>query len=156
MQRSIHGDLRYDLNNDTLAIRPSVAGRLSGLVKMTVAGDERVWTFADDHVWKDANGDERLEHHRKGVVCGTYKQGKAFMAMCEELGLTLDYGLFVPFSNGQRAHGRLTWPEPDEPTSDYLAAELKLMRWDLPTREELEAVLVEDDKERMKRRQGVL
>ena len=140
-------DLEYGSNNGTIAIRPSRNGRLSKLVKtMKLAKDdytceeERVWVFRDPYVYSDKNGNERINHITRGVVCGTYKQGELFMEMAKNLGLDVQYrGLFVPFSNGQPRLGHFS--EDKKPFADYSENELAHMRWDLPTKEELTALL---------------
>lgn len=132
-------DLEYDQNNGVLAIRPSRNGRLKSLIKSTTDGSDRVWVFKDVGTWRDEHGDERIDHRARGVVNGTYEEGQTFLAMCTLLGLVVESGgFFVPFSNGQRRHG--TFGD-GKPFADYYESELKLMRWDLPTREQLKKLL---------------
>lgn len=131
-------DLVYEQNNGVIAVMPTDNGRLAGLVKKTNAGDDRVWVFRDTHIWHDDDGDERIDHHARGVVCGTFAEGRAFLNTCNGLGLSFRCGLFVPFSNGQHRYGRFS---DGEPANDWSEDELKLMRWDLPTEEQLKALL---------------
>lgn len=133
-------DIQYFQNNGVLAVRPGKTGRLSHLVRQTRKGDERVWVFADSCLYKDDDGDEHIDHRERGVVCGTYNEGQQFLAMCRELGFTVQsVGFFVPFSNGQRRHAPDPRGGPD--MCDWPEDELKLMRWDLPSRTDLELAI---------------
>lgn len=137
----IDTDLLYCINNGTLAIQPTSTGRLAALVR-TVHGTnyERVWVFGDADPWTHPEtGFEFVDHHRRGVMVGTWKQGQEFLAVCKELGLVVSSGgLFVPFSNGQYRFGKFG---DGAEMSDYAEDELRLARWDLPTRDELVALL---------------
>lgn len=140
-------DLEYYQNNGVIAVRPSETGCLVSLVKKTRDGQQRVWVFCIDSMWIDEDGDERLNHHRKGVSNGTYREGGAFLEMCRELGLSVEsHGFFVPFSNGESRRAltgqvgskyERSLTTDGKSLSDYDEGELKLARWDLPTREEL-------------------
>ncbi|MFH0831192.1 MAG: hypothetical protein V1895_03995 [Parcubacteria group bacterium] len=133
-------DLICGSNNGVLAIAPTKSGRLARLVKKTKAGRERVWTFSKPHVWEDEDGDERIDHKDRGALTGNSADGQAFLMLCYDLGIRANYsGLYVPFSNGMRRYGR--FEEDDKPTNDYTESELKLARWDLPTRQQLEDIL---------------
>jgi hypothetical protein len=132
-------DLEYFQNNGVIAIRPTQGGRLACLRKQTKGSKDRVWVFADATIWHDDDGDERINHHRRGVVCGTYAQGHAFIETCRELGLSVvSSGFYVPFSRGELRYGR--WGD-GTPVSDYDADELKRMRWDLPSKALLKEIL---------------
>lgn len=145
-------DIEYDQNNGVIAIQPTKNGKLSRLVKETngvmasKSPEERCWVFADSYVYTDEAGEERIDHRRRGVVCGTYADGQAFLKMCSEIGLNVrSGGLFVPFSNGQRRNAHVLRPTPytHEYMSDYPEEELRLMRWDLPSREDLMKIIAE-------------
>ena len=78
------------------------------------------------------------------MTVGTYEEGRKFLDMCAELGLTVQsVGRFVPFSNGKNGTGSFADAvfKNGRFNPDYLEDELKLMRWDLPTREELERMI---------------
>ena len=133
-----HFDLEYSLNNDTLAIRPTRNGRLKDLVLTTVDDSERVWVFRNAVMWTDDDGDERIDHITRGVVNGTFEQGREFLVMCKEVGfVALCSGFFVPFSNGQKRIGKFGSGDKAEPCNDFYEDELKLVRWDLPSRDRL-------------------
>lgn len=65
------------------------------LVFTFVKREETVWVFGD---WKF--GDNDVDEIRAQVMHGTYQDGNDFLKMCRELGLTMEDGGYVPFSNG--------------------------------------------------------
>jgi len=149
-------DLYDAVNNGVLAIWPTRSGRLKDLVKSTKSGDERCWIFADSGSLTDADGDEIVNHHRRGVVCGSWEDGQGFVKMCiEEFDLRVksngysgNGAGFVPLSNGERASGTLRNPGPNSISrlaSDWDPAELKRVRIDLPTHTMILVVLGRKD-----------
>ncbi len=135
-------EVEYDQNNGTLAVRPAATGRLKSLIKQASGGYDRTWVFKDVPVYRDNDGDERICHHLRGVVVGTYDEGMKFLAMCKEIGLIVtNAGMFVPFSNGERREGSSLRPKYEYNMTDFQECELKVMRWDLPTRAQLLEIL---------------
>lgn len=133
-------DVVYDQNNGVIAVKPTATGRLAKLVRRTADGSERVWVFADLDTWTDVYGNERIDHRRRGVTNGTHYDGRLFLDICGELGLKVQsQGFFVPFSNSQRRHGQF---RDGAPTADYTEEELRLTRWDLPSRADLELIVM--------------
>lgn len=133
-------DVEYCQNNGIICFRPTPTGRLGSLVKLTKSNEPRVWSFGDSTLWTDANGDERIDHIMRGALCGSYQAGNDFQATCHELGLTMQSaGFFVPFSNGR--YRNATFNKDGAPTADFPEEELRLMRWDLPTQQQLMELL---------------
>lgn len=135
-------DLEYCINNGVLSIRPSRLGHLASLCLTTKRGVERAWTFGDVRTYKDADGDERIFHNLRGALNGTVQEGRDFMEMCKDLGLIVQAGSFgVPFSNGPDVYGHLSNGHGvTVKMDDYSPEELKMMRWDLPTRTQIAAL----------------
>ena len=143
--RSNNFDLEYCQNNCTIAIRPSRTGRLKGLVRTTADDTDRVWVFKSVESYTDDDGDERIDHGTLGLVSGYFSDGGKFLHMCRELGLVVQSsGFFVPFSNGKHRYGTVGHGDEAGPTSEYYESELKMARWDLPTRDQLVLVLNAD------------
>lgn len=150
--RSSQPDVEYNQNNATLVVRPSRTGRLKGLAKTTVAGVERVWVFMDALIATDEDGDELIDHHARGVVVGSLEQGRDFLDVCRELGLVVQNSIsYVPFSNGECCYGEVygvpfprgVMTRESRNVSEFFKHELKMMRWDLPTRGQLISCMLE-------------
>lgn len=139
MGYSANPDIEYYQNNGVLAVRPVRGGRLNHLVKLTMGGKECVWVFADLFVYKGDYGEEMIDHHTRGLTVGTFGEGGLHLSMCSHLGFRVENrGFFVPLSNGQRRH--LT-DKNGRASSDYEETEIALCRVDLPTLEQLQAIL---------------
>ena len=142
-------DLEFCQNNRTLAIRPGQGGRLSHLVRFINNSDElkdnsqRSWIFKDPDVYTDSDGNERIDHITRGVTCGFLKQGYEFLQICKDVGLfAREKDFFVPFSNVQKSSGIFAYLHPDrkeEVKPEFSQTDLVLMRWDLPTGNQLVA-----------------
>ncbi len=133
-------DFVYAQNNGTLSVWPTFNGKVKSLCKITHSrAEERPWTFGDPNTWKDEDGNERMDHTVKGTLCGNFNEGHAFVQLCRDLGYNvLPGGGFVPFSNG---HMRDGYFNDGAPFNEYTERELSLMRWDLPTKKDLEELL---------------
>jgi hypothetical protein len=146
-------DIYYAQNNGVRAFWPTRNGKLGILVSKTRSGVERCWVFADATWFADEDGDEIVDHHTRGAVCGSFDDSGHFIQKCRELGLVVGNAGYsgngvgyVPLSNGQRAHGTMNEPSPTgsyqpRPASDWSRMELKRVLVDLPTEEWLRAFL---------------
>jgi hypothetical protein len=141
-------DIECCRNNGTVAIRPTEHGRLAKLVKRTSDGEQKVWIFHDVTKFHDDDGDQLFDHIRRGVSVGDLEAAEKFVDMCKyDLHLCVqNVGFFVPCSNAQQRYGK--FDDVDRtPFADYRQAELKVVRIDLPTKEQLiELLEVEAEK----------
>lgn len=102
-------DLEYGVAHDkaTLAIRPTIHGHLHTLVQRVVDGRERCWVYGSVGGWRDTAGNERFDHIRRGILCGTYTQGMDVLTRCASSGLIVRQSSFyVPCAAGKERSGR--------------------------------------------------
>ena len=136
-------DLSHCYNNGVLSVLPSGVGALKSLSRKTQDGTGRSWNFADVNTWTDDDGDERLDHRLRGLLNGSHEDGQKFLQMCRSLGLVvMQESFMVPFSNGplltgtvgNNVHGKCE-------VNEYTLRELKMARADLPTRDQMAALI---------------
>lgn len=134
--------------------RSSRGGRLSPLFKATAKGNPRSWCFADFSSWKNQDGDELFDVVRRGVMVGSLEEGRKFLRLLNDLGLSSEEWVYVPFSNGQplvatvreQRYGspRLSQGEREKRhLSAYWMDELIIARLDLPTEEQLRQIVAD-------------
>lgn len=127
-------DLITGYNNGTLIIMPHPEGNISALCKDNSGGNPKGWVFADVHIYQQ-EGEEYVNHIRRGALMGTHEDATAFLNMCREIGLTVDsrgMGVYVPLSNGMNRYGK---DSAGGVMTDYDMNELAYCRYDLPTKE---------------------
>lgn len=130
-----NSDLEIAKNNCVVAVRPSRNGRLKNMVQERKDGLERVWVFCDQEPWKDKDGDERIDHQRRGLMCGDLKQFELFTRIIIALGLLpRSTGFYVPCSNEREFIGQTL---DGKPLADFPESDQKMVRIDLPTAEDL-------------------
>ena len=132
-------DVGYYQNNGTLAIFLGRNGTLAKISRVTKKGEEDcLFIFQDLESYTDEDGYEVIDHVTRGVLVGSFQDGKDFLDMCRELGLIVkSRSVFVPFSNGRHVSGQIGCGGEVRHTADYFQSELRLMRWDLPSRARL-------------------
>jgi hypothetical protein len=137
MSRYPDPDLVTGYNNGTMALQPVEGGRLSHLVKKNPDGTEKCWVFGDVSEYKWGNV-ETFDHVRRGVLAGTLEEGRRIIKDAEALGLKVNHGMYVPFSNGQTVSAKIEYAigkrgdnEPRDYLSDYEMFDLGLARVDV-------------------------
>jgi hypothetical protein len=134
---NVHRDVESAKNNGYLAVRIVSTGRLRCLQQNLkvrkddgiIEGDPRVWVFANEGVWADSEGNERIHHHVRGFLAGTHEDGEKFLRHCVIAGFEVEYaGFYVPLSNGERTIAVIR----EKPYADFTEFEQLMVRSDQP------------------------
>jgi len=129
-------DIEISKNNGVLAVRIVSTGRLRSLQQNLkvregdeiIEGDPRVWVFATGVIWADNEGNERICHHLRGLLAGSYKDGEEFLRHSKMVGFEVEYaGFYVPLSRGER-----TIVVGQQPYADFPLNEQLMVRSDQP------------------------
>jgi len=142
-------------NNGVIAVRPAEDGEFKELVCRTKDGTQRVWVFMDDSPWTDGDGNERFDHHRRGIRCGTLGDFRHWEEeLWENFYFRTGYGgFFVPCSNGEQRRGQSS----KGPVADFTDEELKMVRVDdFPSMVDLTTIIDRQEEDRQREREATL
>lgn len=136
-------DIEIDNNNGVTAVAVVRNGRLASLIKETCDHKVQVWLFSNVAEVEDDTGFSVVDHITRGVMTGNRDDLAQFLKLCERLGVKIRRGsLYVPCSNGHLRHGifRDRFGSGDR-FSDFTDEELRMVRVDLPTEQQLMTAL---------------
>jgi hypothetical protein len=141
MRPTNNPDFITSSNNGVVTFRPGENGRFSDMC-LTVNSDPktpRVWVFCTAGTHTNKDGDEITDHQRRGISVGTNDDWREYKKMLKSMGISVQHdGGFVPFSNGPGVWGT---SRGGKPMADYARRELRMARFDLPTKVQLEAII---------------
>ncbi len=128
-------------NQMTRALRPNPEGRFADLVRRRNSdGNEMMWLFGNFGTWRDAEGNDVVDHARRGVLSGSHKDLNDLRNAMIVLGVTIRGAdtMYVPCSSAQAGDGRRFNDErPGQRIRDFKVEDLSLVRVDSITVEKL-------------------